>query len=782
MIRPLKFILLLALIYCVKVNAQKTKDALETKTETATNQDSDEFILEINEDGNEEEDLDAFQSDSAKKTANVHKLSSKKEISDSEVDEEEFFPSQEVLDRISKVFEQAAREYSRSESNASSITLLSKQGISQSEMPYHSTGRRSNKESHNMHKLASIALKAGSVLMEQADKLVKLNGYHKKKKAQKNYNLIKSIQIPEPYCPRVDKYCCDASSKFRTITGACNNLEYPWWGSANSPFARLLEAAFPDKLGKPRTFGINGKPLPGAKVLSNNIHTDKMITALNNQFFTFFGQFLDHDIANTALSSQNGKDKKCYCGSLDPDCFNIDVPKGDLFADKCIPFTRSAASLPIFDCHLGQRTDFNLLTHWLDLNPVYGNTVEESKNLRKLRYGLLKSSAIRAQEYLPFKGNGQCTEKTAAPCFFSGDERAEQNSWLTAMQVIFLRTHNRFARILYKYNQNWDDDRIFEEARRINIAVYQNIVYNEYVPLLIGHKLMKEYDLYTLENGYSYGYDSQMYPQILTEFSTAAFRLHHTMYHNFTEAECKNYIEKPPDDINEYILDTSKFFVEAELIMCGMFISPGKFSTPGLPFSMNLDLFHIKGFSMAALSIQRGRDHGLQPYVKYRELCGFGKATKFSDLKEIPKYIRDKLEYYYDDVGDIDPWVGMTAEVPHDDALVGPTAACIIAKQFRISKFSDRFYFENGKSPVTRFTRRQLKQIRKSSLARILCDVEKINFIQEYPFLMPNDKFNNFYDCKDIPKFSLEPWYKSFYNDYYVDKVFSNIEYSNKNQ
>lgn len=71
-------------------------------------------------------------------------------------------------------------------------------------MPYHSTGRRSSKESNNMHKLASIALKAGSILMEQSDKLVKLNGYQNKKgshNSHKNYEMIKSIQIPEPYCP-----------------------------------------------------------------------------------------------------------------------------------------------------------------------------------------------------------------------------------------------------------------------------------------------------------------------------------------------------------------------------------------------------------------------------------------------------------------------------------------------------------------------------------------------------------------------------------------------------
>jgi peroxidase len=36
---------------------------------------------------------------------------------------------------------------------------------------------------------------------------------------------------------------------------------------------------------------------------------------------------------------------------------------------------------------------------------------------------------------------------------------------------------------------------------------------------------------------------------------------------------------------------------------------------------------------LPALNIQRGRDHAIQPYIKYRELCGFGKAVVWDDLK-----------------------------------------------------------------------------------------------------------------------------------------------------
>ena len=34
---------------------------------------------------------------------------------------------------------------------------------------------------------------------------------------------------------------CNSSSKFRTITGTCNNLNHPYWGAANTVFTREIE-------------------------------------------------------------------------------------------------------------------------------------------------------------------------------------------------------------------------------------------------------------------------------------------------------------------------------------------------------------------------------------------------------------------------------------------------------------------------------------------------------------------------------------------------------------
>ena len=68
----------------------------------------------------------------------------------------------------------------------------------------------------------------------------------------------------------------------------------------------------------------------------------------------------------------------------------------------------------------------------------------------------------------------------------SGDVRVNQNPQLTIFQILQLREHNRVAGELARLNPHWDDERLYQEARRIVIAEHQAVTYNEWLPLIIG--------------------------------------------------------------------------------------------------------------------------------------------------------------------------------------------------------------------------------------------------------------------------------------------------------
>ena len=131
-----------------------------------------------------------------------------------------------------------------------------------------------------------------------------------------------------------------------------------------------------------------------------------------------------------------------------------------------------------------------------------------------------------------------------------------------------------------------------------------------------------------------------------------------------------------------------------------------------------------KGFSgmdIAAINIQRGRDHGIPGYNKYRQFCGLQRASSFAEfLPEIPQTHIDKLQLVYSHPDDVDLFPGLLVETKLQGAIVGPTLACLIGHQFRDLRTCDRFWYETGDTSL-KFTADQLTEIRGQTLSALLC-------------------------------------------------------------
>ena len=125
---------------------------------------------------------------------------------------------------------------------------------------------------------------------------------------------------------------------------------------------------------------------------------------------------------------------------------------------------------------------------------------------------------------------------------------------------------------------------------------------------------------------------------------------------------------------------------------------------------------------LMAINIQRGRDHGLPGYTKYREVLGLGAVNSFDDLSDTfsaEQIARFKLVYKNVKDGDIFPF--SIAEVPMNGSVLGSVNTHIILKQFGKFRSGDRFWYERD-DHLTAFTLKQLDEIRKVTMARVMCD------------------------------------------------------------
>ena len=114
----------------------------------------------------------------------------------------------------------------------------------------------------------------------------------------------------------------------------------------------------------------------------------------------------------------------------------------------------------------------------------------------------------------------------------SGDVRVNEQLNLIVMHTVWMREHNRVARSLSRLNPGWSDETTFQEAKRIVVAEYQHIVYNEWLPVILGAEYMTSFGLWPLSKGFSSKYMDTFDPRVTNEFATAAFRFGHSLIPN----------------------------------------------------------------------------------------------------------------------------------------------------------------------------------------------------------------------------------------------------------
>ena len=473
--------------------------------------------------------------------------------------------------------------------------------------------------------------------------------------------------------------------------------------AANTDLLRIAKPAYADGIDTPSL-----PTSPSPRLISNLLNSQAdpenpaqdISTVDENSASDFgyaFGQFMDHDLD---LSYDGG-------ASLP-----IPVPTGDPLGPNPLDFTRSLTDPATGTSASNPAQQVNAITSYLDLSQIYGSSQSVADAMRTFSDGLLKTSP---GNMLPYNNSTYFTADqltalnmandsgavSADQLFATGDRRGNENLELTTLETLFVRNHNLLANELALNHPNWTDEELYQEARKLNIAVYQNIVYNEWIPAVLGPKALPAYK----------GYNPKINASISNEFSTVAYRFGHSMVSPTIARENNNgqtLADNVPlayDFFDPNLLNPSGA-IDPLTGLASTDIGPilkGEADGDGQAMDMmaiadirNL-LFGNGGFGgqdLIALDIQRGRDHGIPDYNTLRAAYGL---TPITDFSQISLYVSADAwdQAYPGGLTTVDAFEGGMAESHLPNSDVGPLFQAIMVDQFRRLRDGDRFFYLN---------------------------------------------------------------------------------------
>ena len=684
--------------------------------------------------------------------------------------------------------------------------------VSQSYVPSHRTQNRIKSEEYDARGRARIMFEKA---VRKAE--VELMKHHYKSELESTDNNVKAEALAKVALHRPGSYLTeeeiahiqqetmaechkqppipDCSStkvlRYRTINGTCNNLDKPAIAAAGEDFRRLIVPHYEDGIQEPTgTLQKIGKdllhrgpfdpPYPSAREASRTILLNRSIDDnLHSHMIMQWGQFLDHDLDLAPEQSE----EECPLESCEvtEECCPIPVvrnPDGDptFGGQECLFFPRSIPSCSFEKGKHGPREQFNALTPYIDASNVYGSSEEVANALREFRGGRLlvgPAHAPGAKPSLPLLPVEQAVSPVflalcpgLKECYVAGDIRANEHISLVMMHTIWVREHNRIVAELAKSDPTLTDEELYQTARKIIGGLMQKIVFEDYLPEVLGRQTVEQLIL----GGFA-RFDPHVDPRVPNAYATAAFRYGHSLIRaNFARLG-RGYrpISAGPLNLVDSFFNPDQYNISlgTDPIMRGLLTERSRRSDEFLNPVITNALFRTPedlGRDLGALNINRGRDHGLAPYLVWKQYCINFFRDNFNIIVK-PEFRSELTELHllrtYGSLDTVDLFPGGMAEAPfifgRSRSIIGPTFTCIFINNYRALSRGDRFFYLGDAA----FTEAQRTAVQQGSLSKVICDnSDGIVNIQANAFNVPSIS-NPRVPCSSLPSVDLSAFVPS---------------------
>lgn len=328
-------------------------------------------------------------------------------------------------------------------------------------------------------------------------------------------------------------------------------------------------------------------------------------------------------------------------------------------------------------------------SHQIDLNPLYGLNREQTNAVRQLseaagQKGLLKFETIDGEIYAPklYAPDGTVKPEFAVlrpplaleeylrkvgperaatlrqTVFAFAGERANTTPMTAMLNTLFLREHNRLAGMLEAAHPDWDDERVFQTARNINVVQLIKIVVEEYI-----------------------NHISPYHFQLLADPSVCW----HADWNkpNWIPIEF-NLLYRWHSLVPDYYEIAGQTIPTAEVLFDGSLLTRSGLAAAAVSASgqraWEIGLLNTAPalVDMELLAVQQGRTHQLGSYNDYREAIGYPRVTRFEQITDDQDKI-DALRRLYGDVENIEFFVGLFAEDTRPRSAVPPLIGRMVA-------------------------------------------------------------------------------------------------------
>lgn len=477
-----------------------------------------------------------------------------------------------------------------------------------------------------------------------------------------------------------------------TVSGLCNNLRVSTLGTS------VVTVTHINGNERPSTASMADMK-PNVRQISNDIaRSTESIPAPfeTNMLFVAFGQFLDHDIVSTPVDHVSEQSRVPI---TDP---STGVQMGFLRAAHLKYQYSECCEKPYSDDDVWKGLPFNRITSFIDGGGVYGANHLRVNVLRAFREGQMDMRRAGGEMFLPFNHPKHLLFKLHnepsnddESLFVAGDERANENIFLLTVHTLFAREHNRVCALLKDWIKSQGgrgerllkDEWLYNMARTIVMAEIQSVVYNDFLPLLLGKDALPQYK----------GYNANIDPRISTLHYGFAFRWGHS-------AVWENYIFKERSgkrrshQLKNLFFNTKLFLrYGVDVIADTLLGTPASDVDERVIDSLRNFLFNPPGkqiLDLTSFNMNRMRDLGIPGYLEVQKRLGTGNG-----LENIRPLLREKLLRAYGEAEKIDPFIGGLSETKKDGSLLGPLLWEINRDQFLRLRDGDRFFYKNLEWP-----------------------------------------------------------------------------------